>query len=153
MKSWTLLIVLLVVGLAGCQGIYDLWPCKIQKNSVEYVGRDPNQVGWPSIDKAKDLKKEAILTHDERQMKFDYEVKLDKYKYTKAVEFLESGIVEASKDRDFVIGTLENPGLGLYALMGLAGFGAWFKGYQTQRPQDYSEEEFQAELKKRQIVV
>jgi hypothetical protein len=141
-------LLLLTIGLiimGGCTQLADLWPAKQPRDLLQYTDTDPNQV-LNTLGMVKELREVAVTKHIVQQLDYKHEMEKDKALYGRAIEQAELNITIAQNERSSMIGTLENPGWLLGALLGMTGVGAYLVGSRQQRPEDWTEAEHQEAL-------
>jgi hypothetical protein len=143
-------LTILIILASSCAMLYDKWPAKIPADNIGYLDKDPNTVGkpWPSLGELKDLKEEAVTHHILTQIDLKYAMEKDKAHYDRAIQQADMNIQIAEQERASTIGTIQNPGWLMGALIGLTGLGAYLTGARTQRPEDWTEAEHQEAIKK-----
>lgn len=144
------LIVLVIVALAitGCTALYDMWPTKTPRDTTRYVGQDPNYAvdpvtGYPTLGRLKEIKEEVITKHIMTQMDYKHELEKDDVGYGRAIDRANFSIQQAEAERQNLVGTAQNPGLLLGALLATTGVGTYLIGTRKQRPEDYNEQEYE----------
>jgi len=145
-----IVLVISILSISGCSLLYDLWPAKISKTSLEYTGREPNQISWlgKNVALAKELRAEASDVYITSQLDLEYRGNLNKEKYKLVTDFLDISIAQAELERMNTVGTLQQPGWLLSGLLSLLPVGSYLLGYRTQRPEDYNEDEMRSEITK-----
>jgi hypothetical protein len=143
MKRALLIITIALVISSGCAMLYDQWPAKHPQDTKNYVGEDPNGL-YPTLGQLKDMREAAITKHILSQIDHKHEMEKDKASYGRAIEQANLYIASAVKERQEMIGTIQNPGWLMGALIGLTGVGAYMTGARKQRPEDWSPEEHEA---------
>lgn len=144
-KKLLFIVAIALVIIAGCNGMYDMWPTSAPEDLVEYSEADPNVVSkpWPTLGTVKNLREKAITKHIIAQIDLKHEMEKDTAKYGRAIEQADINITTAQEERAAMVGSIQNPGWLLGALLAATGAGAYFVGYRTQRPEDYNESEHQ----------
>jgi len=145
-----ILIVSVLLLVAGCQVVYDLWPADISPLAVKYAGKDPNSINLlnSNIHTARNLRNEIIDAYTGEQLRLDYLANLNKEKYQQVIGLLDLSIRQAEQDRMTAIGTLDKPGWLLAGLLTLLPVGTYIAGWRTLWPSHYTEEEVQAAITK-----
>jgi hypothetical protein len=152
--NWKVILSIVIVSSAvfttGCQLLYDCWPADISPLAVKYAGRDPNSINLlnSNIHTARNLRNEIIDTYTGEQLRLDYLVNLNKEKYQQVIGLVELSIKQAEQDRMTAIGTLQQPGWLLTALLTLLPAGTYIAGWRTLWPSHYTEQEVQAAVAK-----
>lgn len=150
MKTRTVMaiVVVLLFVVAGCQLASDMfWPVKTAKEAEKYLGKAPEEIeDVQSLAEAKDTRQEVITHHVETQLDAKHVMEKDKAKYKIAIKQSSFNIEEAETEREIMIGTIEKPGWLTSILLGASGFGLYVAGARKQRPEDYNEGEFRAEV-------
>jgi len=144
MKTTTLTISTLLLIIAGCSFFNDLWPAQIPKDTQNYSSIEPNQIGWQSIGKVKELREICITKNIITQTNLATQMSLDKSLYGRAIEQANFNITTAEAERSQIVGTLNNPGWLLSLLLPAAGI---LSGRALTQLTHYSETELQAKLK------
>lgn len=145
MKNTSLLLLIGAMICTGCSFVYDLYPTKIPPESLTYVSKDPNSVGWPCISKIREIKEEVTSKHLLTQKELSYLVSKDDALYSRAIDQVTFNLVSAETERQKLIGTMENPGYLLGILLPIVG---GFAGRAITTLTHYSEQELQAEVAK-----
>lgn len=144
MKTTTLIVSTLLLTMAGCSFLYDMWPASIPKDTQNYSGIEPNLVGWQNIGKLKMFRESCITKNIITQTNLATQMSLDKALYGRAIEQANFNITTAEAERNQIVGTLNNPGWLLSLLLPAAGA---FTGRAITQLTHYSETELQAKLK------
>jgi len=133
MKDWKS-ILLLAVGLAciaitNCSMLDNIVPVNLPQASLKYLDIDPNEVGFPSLQKAKDILNDMVLVHYERAMGFKRLLEDENYEYGFCKGLLEPAIREGEAWKALIIGDEDQPFsiLGILSYLGI-GAGALFLG-------------------------
>ena len=121
MKKVIVILFIITLGLIGCQVIQDkLTPAKVPDELASYAGKDPNKIGFQSLEKLKDVKLAADIKHISSQADWSYFITKDNKIYEelaqKAAEYRE----QAERDKKFMFGA---EGL-VTVLLGLFGGGS-----------------------------
>jgi hypothetical protein len=144
-KAIPLIVIVTLLSVSGCQLLYDFWPAKVSKTSLEYTHRDPNRYSWinENVRLAKAVRAESSDVYISSQLELEYRANLNKERYKLVTDFLDTSISQAESERSSMIGTLQQPGWMLAGLLSLLPVGTYLAGYRTQRPEDYTEIEVQ----------
>ena len=145
MRNTVLALMVIVVSVAGCSYLYDLWPAQIPKDTKTYAAVEPNQIGWPGIGKLKELREQCITKNIIVQSDLSQQMSLDKALYARAVDQANINIQQAEAERQQIVGTIQNPGWLLSFLLPATGALA---GRAITKLTHYSEAELQAEITK-----
>jgi hypothetical protein len=121
-------------------------PCDIPDATARYAERDPNQ-DVTSLYQAKEIRSGIITKHRDTQVSLRREAEDDKAQFDDAVAVIDPAIQQADQLQAVVVGDETHPMSILGLLAGLAG-GGFLGGRLLQRPQDYNEDEHQADLAK-----
>lgn len=139
----------LMVSLAGCSFLYDLWPIKIPADTKTYADNELNKITWPTIGTLKDLREQCITKNITNQTDLAYQMSLDKSLYARAIDQANINIQQAEIERQQIVGTIQNPGWLLSFLLPTVGALA---GREITKLTHYSEAELQTEIDKRNNV-
>lgn len=150
-KSLLIVLAFIILIVSGCTILNDMWPMKANRASLNYADKDPNTPLLMTLGQAKELRSEVIHKHITTQLDLKYQVSLDKANHDAAME-INQNIEVAEAERQKMIGTIENPGWLLMALLGVTGIGSYVYGARQQRPEDYNESEMEIEVAKRVAV-
>ena len=142
------IIAVSIVLVTGCQFAYDFWPAEISPLAVRYAGRDANDIKWyeKNLHTANELKSQVIDVYIGESLKLEYLANLNKEKYQQVLGLLDVSIKKAEADRQALIGTIEQPGWLLTALLTLLPIGSYLAGWRTLWPNHYTEAEVKAEI-------
>jgi hypothetical protein len=143
MRNAVLILMILVVSVAGCSALYDLWPAQIPKDVKTYSGVEPNSIGWSGIGKLKELREHCITKNIITQSDLSQQMSLDKALYGRAIEQANINIQQAEEERAQIVGTIQNPGWLLSFLLPTVGALA---GRSLTQLTHYSEAELQQKL-------
>jgi hypothetical protein len=146
MRNTALILMVLLVSVAGCSFLYDLWPAQIPKDVQTYSGIEPNDIGWPGIGKLKELREHCITKNIIIQSNLAQQMTLDKALYGRAIEQANINIQQAEEERAQIVGTIQNPGWLLSFLLPTVGALA---GRSLTQLTHYSEAELQQKLSER----
>lgn len=135
--------VIICVSLAGCQALYDMWPCSIPRDTKNYTREEPNGFLWPTIAEAKELRENCITKNITTQIDLRAAMEKDSALYARAIDQANFNITTAENEREQIIGTLQNPGWLLSFLLPASGALA---GRTITKLTHYSEEELQKKL-------
>ena len=150
-KNLLCVIGFILLLMSGCSILNDMWPTRIPKATINYLGLDPNTPQVQMLGTAKEMKSGAVDKHIKTQLELKYEVSVDKAGFDSAME-INSNIEVAEVERQKMIGTIENPGWLLSMLLGGSMLGLYSYGSRQQRPEDYNESEMTVEVEKRVAV-
>jgi hypothetical protein len=146
LKGIAVVLVVMVCTVTGCMMVYDLYPAKIPRSVVNYVGQEPNTILWPNIGTLKDYEMAAVSLNLTNQFDFQTQMNRDQLLFTDALKQVKINLSQAEAERAELIGTVSNPGWLLMLLLGTTGVGGYIAGYKKQRPEDYTEAEHQAAM-------
>jgi hypothetical protein len=145
MRNTVLALMIILVSVAGCSFLYDLWPTKIPKDTKAYADNEPNKTIWPTIGTLKELREQCITKNIIVQSDLSEKMSLDKALYGRAIVQANINIEQAEIERAQIVGTLQNPGWLLSFLLPATGALA---GRAITKLTHYSEEELQTEIAK-----
>jgi len=133
---------------SGCQVLSNLWPTPVSDQALRYIGTEPNSVCFykKNLGFATNVKQTALDLYISTEEELLYRSNLNKERYRIAMAYLDLSIQQAKSEQTSMIGTLNQPGWLLSSLIALLPVGTYLAGYNTQRPQDYSESEMQAKI-------
>lgn len=150
--NWKILlgvVAFLLLLVAGCQVLNDLWPARIPQAAITYLEKDPNTAVIQCLGDAKEFRNEVISKYIETQLGLEYQMRLDDVRYSAAIEQTNLHIQTALNERESMIGTIDKPGWLLSVMLGASGLGLYMTGLRTQRTEDYNEAELEVEIIKR----
>ena len=147
LNALVIFAVIVLLAAAGCRIANDLYPTHIPRDTLAYVGEDPNDAGIGTVGRLRGLREEVITKHIVEQSNLAHDMEIDKALYGRAIEQANLNIEIAEAERATTIGTIQSPGWLLSLILGGTGFGAYFAGYRTQRKEDYTEAEVQELLR------
>jgi hypothetical protein len=145
MKNTVLILMVLIVSVAGCSYLYDLWPAQIPRDTKTYADVEPNQIGWAGIGKLKELREQCITKNIMVQSDLTQQMSLDKALYGRAIDQANINISQAEIERQQIVGTIQNPGWLLSFLLPAVG---GLAGRAITKLTHYSEAELQTEIAK-----
>lgn len=143
MKTLIITLTLVLIGLAGCTALYDLWPAQTPKDTMAYVNIEPNEIKWQSIGKLKEIREECITKNIVTQAMFLSRMQIDKLLYARAIDQANINITSAENERNQIVGTINNPGWLLSLLLPIGG---GFLGRAVTQLTHYSESELQSKI-------
>jgi hypothetical protein len=145
MRNTVLILMILIVSMAGCSYLYDLWPSQIPMDTKTYATIEPNQIGWPGIGRLKELRELCITKNIIVQSGLTQQMSLDKALYGRAIDQANINIQTAEAERQQIVGTIQNPGWLLSFLLPATGALA---GRAITKLTHYSEAELKTEIAK-----
>lgn len=133
-------IVLLSVVLLGCGSVADYFtPAQIPQRTAGYVSDDPNLSGFTTLQKAKEVRQDVLITHRDAQLDLRRLAEDDEFQYSDALEVIDFNIGQSQFMQDIVLnGTDTSPGI----MTVLFGAGGLLAGRNfLKRPGDLSPDE------------
>lgn len=148
-KNWILIIICLSsLSVLSCRTLLDsATPADIPPISMRYAQVEPNDIGFPSLHDAKNIRTTIIVKHRTEQLNLKRLAQDDKLAYGDALGFIDTAIAEADALQDVVVGNEDQPYSILGILGGLTG-GAFLGKVFWKRKGDYSPVEFEEAVAK-----
>jgi hypothetical protein len=116
-----LLLLAIIIAIAGCSLIESYSPAKIPAELTNYLVVDANQLGWSCIGKLEDMRGTAIVKNIITQLDCKAIMEKDEALYKIAIEQANMNIESAKAEWSVAVGTVNQPGWLMSALIGAGG--------------------------------
>ena len=111
----------IVLAIGGCSLVERLSPATIPTELTTYVQVNPNDIKWSCIGKLEDLRGIAINKNVNTQLDYKALMDKDEANFKLAIEQANLNLTAAKAEWDLAVGTLNNSGWVISALIGAGG--------------------------------